>query len=148
VASKGHISRLVAALADGKVDSEEEREILDLLLAAVGGKTAPQVGEASEQHLASALQLALQSCAGQSFCFTGKFNSGTRDWCQESVESRGGVLAGTVTKKLSYLVIGGLGSRDWLHSTHGTKILKAIEYRDRGTPLAMVSEQHWFEQLS
>lgn len=146
--AKAIYPRLVAALADGKVDSDEEREILDLLLAAVGGNTAPQVGEASDSTSLPLCKPAPSIVfAGQSFCFTGKFNSGTRDWCQKSVESRGGVSAGTVTKKLDFLVIGDLGSRDWLHSTHGTKILKAVEYRDRGAPLAIVSEQHWFEQL-
>lgn len=55
---------------------------------------------------------------------------------------RGGAIA-SVSKKLDYLVIGEIGSRDWIHSTHGRKIEKAVELRNGGARLAIVSERHW-----
>jgi NAD-dependent DNA ligase len=146
--AKAIYPRLSAALADGRIDEEEEREILDLLLSTVGGNTAPQAGQPSDS---TALPLCNPAPSivfeGRTFCFTGKFSSGSRSWCQEAVVARGGAPADTITKKLHFLVIGEIGSRDWLHSTHGTKILKAVEYRDNGVPISIVSERHWFDHL-
>lgn len=54
---------------------------------------------------------------------------------------------GSVSKKLNYLVIRELGSRDWLHSTHGLKIEKAVHYAQAGAQLAIVGEDRWYSQL-
>src|SRR5690606_32291749 len=82
-----------------------------------------------------------------SFCFTGRLNSGSRPWCETRVVEFGGIPASGITKKLNYLVIGEIGSRDWLHSTHGLKIKKAVDYRESGVPLHIISEKHWYENL-
>ena len=140
--------RIAAALADGHMDEDEESEILSLLISAVGDRSLPEGGEASHS---TALPLCHPAptiyFAAQTFCFTGKFNSGTRGWCERQVQERGGFAASNTTKKLNYLVIGEIGSRDWLHSTHGLKIKKALEYRDAGQPLHIVSEQHWYGSI-
>jgi hypothetical protein len=140
--------RIAAMLADGVLDGEEERELLGLL-GEVTGFNAPAAGEASGS---SSMPLCKPAPAvvfeGVSFCFTGQFYSGSRAWCEEQVLSRGGVPASAVTKKLGYLVIGEVGSRDWLHSTFGTKIKKAIEYRDKGVGLAIIDERHWCDALA
>lgn len=140
--------RIAAALADGHLDADEEREIMELLLSTVGGNTATLNGESSNS---TALPLCAPApqvvVAGQSFCFTGKFNSGTRSWCETRVVEFGGIPSTGITKKLNYLVVGDIGSRDWLHSTHGLKIKKAVDYRDAGVPLHIISEKHWYENL-
>jgi hypothetical protein len=46
--AKALYPRIVSALADGRMDLDEEREILELLLATVGGNAAPLNGEASD----------------------------------------------------------------------------------------------------
>lgn len=140
--------RIVEALHDGHVDEDEEKELMELLMATVGNNTAPL----NWQHSNST---SLPLCKPeppvlfdqQTFCFTGKFNSGTRNWCETQVKQRNGLAASSITKKLNYLVIGEIGSRDWLHSTHGLKIKKAMDYRDSGTPLHIISEKHWYEHL-
>jgi hypothetical protein len=52
-----------------------------------------------------------------------------------------------ITKKLDFLVVGVVGSRDWQHSTFGNKIQKAAEYRERGASLAIVSEEQFANVL-
>src|SRR5690606_32021154 len=124
------------------------QEIMELLLAAVGGNVAPFNGDASDSTtLPFSDPLPEVAASGRTFCFTGKFNSGTRDWCCTQVIDRGGFATNSVTKKVNFLVIGEVGSRDWLHSTYGTKIQKAIDYRDQGTSLHIIGEQHWYEQV-
>lgn len=147
--AKAIYPRLVAALADGRIDLDEEREIMDLLLAVVGGNTAPMSNEASDSTtLPYTKPLPIITFPERNFCFTGKFQSGTRQWCETQVISKGGMALGSITKKLHYLVIGEIGSRDWLHSTYGAKIEKAIEYNETGTNILILGEEHWFEQVA
>lgn len=141
--------RLASALADGHMDASEESEIMDILLAAVGGNTAPMNGQASDSSsLPYCKPAPILSFEQRVFCFTGKFQSGTRNWCEDQIAERGGIPSGSINKKLHYLVIGDIGSRDWLHSTHGTKIEKAMEYRAAGVALNIVGEEHWFDSIS
>ncbi len=140
--------RVVAALEDGILDRAEEAELLELLQKTVGSDDAVEQGWSSgSSTLPLCSPAPIIEVPDRLFCFTGKFNSGTRDWCHERVAELGGVPTKGITKKLDYLVIGDIGSRDWLHSTHGTKILKAVEYRNSGVPLRIISERHWFERL-
>ncbi|MDR5821759.1 BRCT domain-containing protein [Caballeronia sp. LZ043] len=140
--------RLAEALADGVLDLREEGELLELLLQTVGGNEAPSQGDASDSTMLPLTRPAPAVVfADRSFCFTGKFFSGTRDWCRRQVHERGGIPADGITKKLHYLVIGEIGSRDWLHSTYGTKIQKAVSHASAGAALAIVSEEHWAKHL-
>ena len=142
--------RIDSALADGHMDADEEAEIMALLLDAVGGKQSASSHKETANRSTS-LPLCKPapavSLVGSTFCFTGKFVSGTRAWCEGQIQARGGLILPNITKKLNFLVIGNLGSRDWLHSTHGLKIKKAVEYRDNGLPLHIISEQYWHESL-
>ncbi len=141
--------RIAAALADGHMDADEEKELIGLLLATVGGNTAPLNGQHSNSSTLPLCQPAPNIDFNERiFCFTGTFNSGTRDWCHAQVKQRNGATASNITKKLNYLVIGEIGSRDWLHSTYGLKIQKAVEYRASGVPLNIVSERQWFEHIA
>jgi hypothetical protein len=45
------------------------------------------------------------------------------------------------------LVVGTIRSRDWLHSTHGRKIEHAVELAGQNHPIAIVSEEHWANNL-
>ena len=61
------------------------------------------------------------------FCFTGKFVTGTRKDVQDIVLAKSGAVSKTPTKETHYVGIGLIGSSDWIHSTHGRKIEKAVE---------------------
>jgi NAD-dependent DNA ligase len=141
--------RIDRALADGLVDPDEQKELLTLLMSAVGGNTAHLHDEASNStSLPITLPAPVIEFAERTFCFTGKFNSGTRAWCHQQVSIRGGVPVESITKKLHYLVIGEAGSRDWLHSTFGGKIQKAVGYAADGAGLVIVAEKHWAAHLT
>lgn len=136
--------RLRAMLADGLLDSDEEGDLLGLLMRIANP-------EQSDTLPHSALPIDEPeppvTIAEHSFCFTGVFDFGSRAACHDAVDSRGGIAVKSITKKLHYLVIGNIGSEFWKHSTFGTKIAKAVEYRDNGAPLIIISEQHWVEHL-
>ncbi len=58
-------------------------------------------------------------------------------------------LNGKVVRlRTRYLIIGTFGSRDWVHTSFGCKIQKAVEYRSDGSGLAIVGEEYWAECVS
>lgn len=136
--------RLHEMLVDRVLDPEEQGELLLLLRDLVGYAGAPGMGNV-------VLSTPLPLCdpqpavkfAAQRFCLTGKFIYGTRKQCQAEVLSRGGELHENPTNTTSYLVIGAVASRDWIHSSYGRKIEKAVELRSKGLSLRIVSEAHW-----
>ncbi|HEM7577759.1 TPA: BRCT domain-containing protein [Serratia marcescens] len=85
---------------------------------------------------------------GRVFCLTGMFMAGKRSIVEDRIKLAGGNVIDNITKKLDYLVIGTLSSRDWKFSSHGRKIEKAINYRDEeGAKLRIISEENLFEFL-
>lgn len=62
------------------------------------------------------------------FCLTGKFSSayGNRKAIEDILKDKGGMIKDTVSKSLDFLVIGEFGNSDWIHSSYGRKIEKAI----------------------
>lgn len=133
-------------LADGVITSEERSHLADTLLKLVGG-TLDELAES--QHVTG---LALDNVAEievqeRLFCFTGDFVFGPRSTCEQFVIRRGGLTSSSVTKKLHYLVVGGLGSAEWKHGSFGTKIEKAIELRQSGVPIKILHEDTWASSL-
>jgi len=134
-------------LADGTLDSEEERELLGLLVQISGGN--PKRLDAHSLTCTLPLNSPIPSIVipGRSFCFTGKFLYGSRVECEQEITSRGGKTLDGISQDLNFLVIGIIGSRDWVHSVFGRKIEKAVDYRNKGKPLSIVAEEHFIEAL-
>lgn len=139
--------RLADMLADGVLDAEESIELLGMLRSFTGlspGKPRP-----SDNAFITPNSLPLCKPApelqwnGRLFVFTGVMAYGPRKDCEALVLERNGQIGAGVSKKIHYLVIGSIGNEQWLHSTYGTKIKKAVELREAGTPIAIVSEEHW-----
>ncbi len=139
--------RIGAMLVDGQLDSGEEGELLSLLVKVAGGNPC----KLNAHSLTAGLPLNDPQppiiFSGMNFCFTGKFLLGSRDYCHQEVALRGGICTESITKNLNYLVIGVVGSRDWAHSTFGRKIQKAVEYREKASSLAIVSEENFIRVL-
>ena len=140
-------ARLERIFADGRVGPEEQAELATLLAELVGGRASVAAGA----NLATRLpvdvpppQLAFQD---QVYVFTGMFAFGPRKECQRVVEMLGARCESGVTRRTTVVVIGTFASRDWIGTSHGTKILKAVEYRDRGLPISIVGEDHWVGAL-
>ena len=134
-------------LADGEI-SEEERKYLKSTLTDLIGGTLEDTGATS--GLSTRLPLDDVSeivISGNTFCFTGKFLYGTRKACEKAVKERGGEAMSGIRTDLDYLVIGSLASRDWVNTSHGRKIEKAMEYKKKGRSIFVVSEEQWAQSL-
>ena len=139
------LSRVDTMLEDGILDSEESTELLALLRKLTG--EASEIGE-----LAKTTSLPIDTPApsilfsGKQFLFTGTCVYGTRKQCQSAIEERGGINAKSVTKKLEYLVLGTYVTDSWIHENYGRKIEKAMQYRDDGLPISIITEEHWLNE--
>lgn len=131
-------------LADGRFDEGDLRELFRILRLFSGEES--QLGELGKT---TALPLDLPEprvrFAKHTFLFTGTCAYGTRQQCQDATEALGGVNQRNVTKKLNYLVLGTYVSESWAHETYGRKIEKAVQYREAGVPIAIISERCWAE---
>lgn len=144
-------SRLACMLQDNALDVEESRELLDILRSFSGVRIErPKDGGTAA---VTPTDLPFNSPVpdlvwdGRMFVFTGVMAFGPRKDCQALVEERGGLIGGSISKKVHYLVVGSVGNEQWRHSTYGTKIMKAVELREAGASIAIVGEDHWQKML-
>lgn len=137
--------RLRILLADGVLDEDEQRDLLGIVMSITKPRTSEGIIVPSTLPIDTPAPDVLFE--QHSFCFTGVFDFGPRAQCQSAITERGGIPAPGITKKLHYLVIGNIGSEVWKHSSFGNKIAKAVEYRDAGVPLAIISEDHWAKYI-
>ncbi len=139
--------RLVKVFDDNHVSAEELEDLQELLTMLVGGSA----GILDDQDASTDLpldrpppEIVFQE---KSFCLTGKFALGPRKACEEVVAALGGKCTAGVNKSTDYVVIGTFGSRDWIQTSHGRKIEKAMEFKQEGLKLFIVSEEHWVKAL-
>jgi NAD-dependent DNA ligase len=136
------LEKVESIFKDDLLDVEESKELFSLLYKLTGGLS--EIGE-----FAKTTALPLNDpmpeiiFEGKTFLFTGTCAYGTRKQCQKAIEMLGGINAKSVTKKLDYLVLGTYVTDSWAHETYGRKIEKATEYRDKGVPLVITTEELW-----
>lgn len=135
------IDRLNVILEDGLI-SEEEREDLLQTLQRVTMANANPTGvsyEASTEVWEDDVEKI--SLSGRTFCLTGDFVSGDRNNIETMLRLKGAEISPNVHKGVDYLVIGTLASRDWLYTSHGRKIEKALLLRRQGSRVTIITER-------
>jgi NAD-dependent DNA ligase len=140
-------SRVRAVLEDGVVTEAERQHLTETLQHLMDG-TLQDIDPGG--HLAG---LAFDEPASIAFpqarfCLTGDFVYAPRDVCAATIERRGGMVSSSITRKLNYLVVGGLGSREWGPGSFGAKVEKALEYKRDGAPILIVHEDRWASALA
>jgi NAD-dependent DNA ligase len=137
--------RLSDMLADGVLDAEESAELRCTALRGLASANRSPAIAPSQPRMTSlsAIPPPELKWNGRLFVFTGVMAYGPRKECEALIIDRGGEIGPGVSKKIHYLVIGSIGNDQWLHSTYGTRIKKAVELREVGAQLSIVSEAHW-----
>ncbi len=133
--------------AEGSPSAEDRAHFAVILRKLIGGDAA-DLAEAS-----SPTQLGLDDVDrvefdGSTFCFTGEFVFGPRSTCEQFTQRRGGIVQSGITKKLRYLVVGGMGSAEWKGGSFGNKIMKAQQYKYSGVPILIVHEDIWSNSMN
>ena len=140
-------NRINEILRDGDVSQEESSEVFELLSSIVGGSY--ELGEvAKSTTLPLCAPAPSVTYEGKSFCMTGTFAFGKRKLCEQEVSARNGRVVSSVTRDLSYLVIGTYATESWKHSSYGNKIIRAAEIRAEGHGLHIIYEDHWIRSMN
>jgi NAD-dependent DNA ligase len=141
------LPRLNMMLANGSLDLEESRDLLETLQNLCGDGHEIELGELMKS---STLPLDRPPPAlyfeGMRFCFSGTFAFGHRDACEAITAERGG-LVGSLTKTTRYLVIGAYATDSWMHSSYGRKIERAVQMRGEGLEVSLIGEDYWKSAL-
>ncbi len=142
---------LAAVGVDPKVNAVVLGDLLQLLEKAVGSQAQADM-PTKDGNPVSNLPLTVPAppvvFTDQVFVFTGKFDFGPRSKCQLEAEKRGARCASVVSGSVSYLVIGQSGNPDWIHSSWGRKIEHAMELREGGSPVKIISEENFVSALA
>jgi len=139
-------ARVRDALADGVITAEERTYLTETLQQLVGG-SLEEISEPTHVTEMAIDRTVKVSIPKATFCLTGDFVFAPRNHCELAIQKREGIVSSSVTKKLTYLVVGGLGSKEWKHGSFGTKVEKAFEYKRLGHPILVVHEDQWASAL-
>ncbi len=151
--------RLTAALADDHLDPEEQRELLGLLVEYMQNREAYEAGSApvflgeipsKKRSNRSPFDSPTPTIEhlGRSFVLTGDFACGRRSEVASRIEQLGGRVASSVSKNVHFLIVGTMGSDQWINEKYGTKIEAAVRLRNDGVGICIVREQDWFPVAS
>ena len=141
-------ARIASIFYDNIITPEEKQELFNLLHDLTGGSAVSKQIDNLSTELPFNDPLPEVFFDRRQFCFTGKFCMGTRQQCETEVIARKGLIQKQPSYATDYLVIGILGSRDWIHSTHGRKIEAAVEFRDKPSArISIIPEKHWAAYL-
>lgn len=136
------LNKVEIMMSDNLLDKDESQELLAILRQFSGEES--QIGE-----LAKATTLPIDQPTpaiefqDKIFVLTGTFSYGTRKECEETIERLNGKTAKNITKNTDYMVIGSYVTDSWKHETFGRKIEKAIEYKNKGISIKIVTEDSW-----
>ena len=124
------VSALQEAVMDGWMEERESAELVGMLQhivnpAADGGREI--------------------DFAGKCFVLTGTFEHGSKSSVAEFIESRGGEMLKSVTKKCDYVVVGGCGSEAYSLGSYGSKVKKALDWQAKGVPIQVIRECELFD---
>jgi DNA polymerase III epsilon subunit family exonuclease len=127
-------SCLDKVLEDGEIESSEKDELLELFqhfVAPVSYKDEVQTIDFERSE----------------FCLTGNFEMGTKGDIEQIIANKNGMVAKTVKKTVSYLIVGGKGSPDWKNGTYGGKIKKALEMQESGSSIKIIAEEQFIKLI-
>ena len=135
------VNRLNHILEDGLITEEERQDLLNTVQKITGtDSSSPAVTyEASTEVWEDDVDEV--TIAGSVFCLAGEFVSGDRNHMDTNLRLRGAETSPNVNKEVDFLVIGTLASRDWLYTSHGRKIEKAILLKRKGAKILVITER-------
>ena len=138
------LARVERIFADGHCDDDERAELTSVMETLCGYSATTKPDETYSTTLPLDNPLPSLIFPERQFVITGKFAFGARRKVSDAITSLGGIATDSAPTRTShYLVVGVLASRDWASSNYGRKIERAVELRDSGSGIAIISEEHW-----
>lgn len=142
-------SQLNAMLENRSLTTEDEGRLLASLTYLTGNPDVLHAGDNASTQLPLCDPPPEVYFKSALFAVTGNLSMGSREQFADLIQSLGWrVNLRNVRKDTNFLVIGDIGSKAWMHSTHGRKIERAVELRDTlKTGIGIISEAHFMASL-
>jgi NAD-dependent DNA ligase len=140
------LARVRTVLEDGIITDAEREYLVTTLDDLIGAPDGMPATSRLVTQLAFDEPASVQ-IGGNAFCLTGDFVYAPRAVCFRAIESRGGIVKKDVSRQITYLVVGGLGSPEWKHGSYGTKIDRAMELKAEGCGPFVIREDLWAAAL-
>ena len=134
---------LCPMLKNNALSTDDEERLLILLSNIIGLPSVVNSGSNASTQLPLTDPAPAVFFNRRVFVITGNLKIGARRTVIQAIEAQGGeVVLKNIRMDTDYLVIGDIGSKAWMHSTHGRKIEKAIELREQGHGIAIICGLH------
>ena len=139
--------RLERIFADGRVDSRERKHLGALLSQLAENPGGLGGGFPTATDLPLTVPEPAVTFEGKTFLFAGEMAYGPTHACEREVQELGGTAERGVNRRTDYVVLGAIGAADWCQAPFGKVINEVVQYRARGLPIAVISEEHWTAAL-
>lgn len=139
--------RLERIFMDGRVDAAERRRLGSMLTQLAENPGGLAAGFALATDLPLTYPPPEVVFEGHTFVFGGDMAYGPTHACEREVSELGGMCEHAVSRRTNYVVIGALAATDWSQSDFGALIDEVVQYRGRGVPIAVISEEQWAAAL-
>jgi len=131
-------------LVDGVIDVDEEAKLLIILTDLTGSPSINTAGVNASTSLPFCKKPPDKiHVEGRHFALTGNFTFIKRKQVETFITANGGKVKKNANANCDYLVIGEVGSTAWIHSSFGRKIEQAVETREKGGVIAIISEEYF-----
>lgn len=139
--------RLERIFLDGRVDRRERRRLASLLAQLAENPAGLAGGFRLATDLPITRPMPEIAFERQTFVFAGEMAYGPTHACEREVLDLGGMCERVVNRRTDFVVIGALAAGDWSQSSFGPLVDEVVQYRARGVPIAVVTEEHWAAAL-
>lgn len=142
-------SLIISALADRKIDQQEHAGLIQFFDEFSSIKSNDSLKEKNGYTLTGICAAdPIIKFEDSIFCFTGESKSMSRKEFSVVVETRGGLVVNSISRKLNYLVVGAAGNPCWKYACYGMKIEKAVKLRKEGIPIVIVHENDLLDAVA
>jgi len=139
--------RLERIFMDGRVDGKERNRLGSMLTQLAENPSGFGGGYPLATDLPITRPAPEVTFEGQTFVFGGGLAYGPTHACEREVLELGGMCEHSVSRRTDYVVIGDLAANDWCQLSFGGLIDEVVQYRSRGVPIAVITEEHWANAL-
>jgi NAD-dependent DNA ligase len=139
--------RLERIFADGRIEARERERLSAMLSQLADNPSGLSLGFPLATDLPITRPEPEVTFEGQTFVFAGEMAYGPTHQCEREVTELGATCERAVNRRTDYLVIGSLGAADWTQQGFGPLLDEVVQYRARGLPIAVISEEHWANAL-
>jgi len=140
--------RLERIFMDGRADRRERERLAAVLNQLAENPTGFGGGYPLATDLPVTTPVPEVVFEGQTFVFGGAMAYGPIHACEREVRERGGVCERSVNRRTDFVVVGSMAAADWSQSEFGALVDEVVQYRQRGVPIAVITEEHWSNALA